>query len=166
MKAITFLLLLILTISFQINSKAQATAYANIYATVVAPVGMTMEMDLRAGKIINTNQLSSSSLSTQTINAAENINLTQDGQTTIAAFQVTGKNNVYAVTVQNQPVVLLNENANSVTVDNFGSELAMINNATEGVQQLRISANLNVSKDQPKGIYGASAPFNVTLNYN
>jgi len=166
MKAKIFLFISILMITLEFEVKAQATAYANIFATVVAPVGITKEMDFSAGEIINTNHLSSNQLSLQKSNLPENINLTQEGQVTVAAFQITGKNTVYAVSVQNQPVVLMNENANSVTINNFGSELAMTDNPTGGVQRISINATLNVAENQPKGYYDSTSPFNVTLNYN
>ena len=166
MKAKLFFTLILLITLFLVEVKAQATAYANIFATIVAPAAMTKEMDMSAGEIIATKSLSSNALSVQNINSAENVNLSKNGKTTVAAFQVTGKNNTYAITVQNQPVVLLNESANRVTVNNFTSETAMIANTENGAQRISISANLNVSKNQPSGYYDSTAPFNVTLNYN
>jgi hypothetical protein len=166
MKAKLFFTLILLITFFQVEVKAQATAYANIYATIVAPAAMTKEMDMSAGEIIATRGTSSNALSVQNINSTENVDLSQNGKTTVAAFQVTGKNNTFAITVQNQPVVLLNESANSVTVNNFSSETAMISNTDNGAQRIRVSANLNVSKNQPTGNYDSTAPFNVTLNYN
>ena len=166
MKAKLFFTLFLMITLFQVEMSAQATAYANIFATIVAPAAMTKEMDLSAGEIIATRGASSNALSVQNINSTENVNLSQNGKTTVAAFQVTGKNNTFAITVQNQPVVLLNESANSVTVNNFSSETAMISNTDNGAQRIRVSANLNVSKNQPTGNYDSTAPFNVTLNYN
>ncbi|MCK9641715.1 MAG: DUF4402 domain-containing protein [Prolixibacteraceae bacterium] len=166
MKAKFFFTLIILITFFRFEVKAQATAYANIFATVVAPAAMTKEMDLSAGEIIASRGASSNALSVQNMIPSENVNLSKNGKTTVAAFQVTGKNSTYAITVQNQPVVLLNENANSVTVNNFTSEMAMIANTGEGAQRIRVSANLNVSENQPTGKYDSTAPFNVTLNYN
>ena len=166
MKAKLFITLILLITLFQVEVKAQATAYANIFATIVAPAAMTKEMDMSAGEIIATRGASSNALSVQNINSSENVNLLKSGKTTVAAFQVTGKNNTYAITVQNQPVVLLNQSANSVTVNNFTSETAMISNTDNGGQRISVSANLNVSENQPTGNYGSTAPFNVTLNYN
>ncbi|MEK7718209.1 MAG: DUF4402 domain-containing protein [Bacteroidota bacterium] len=166
MKAKLFFTLILLITLFQVKMSAQATAYANIFATIVAPAAMTKEMDMSAGEIIATRSSSTNALSVQNINSTENVNLSKSGQTTVAAFQVTGKNNTYAITVQNQPVVLVNESANSVTVNNFTSETAMISNTDNGAQRIRISANLNVSENQPTGNYDSTAPFNVTLNYN
>jgi hypothetical protein len=166
MKARLFITLILLISLFQVKMSAQATAYANIFATIVAPAAMTKEMDMSAGEIIATKGASSNALSVQNINSTENVNLSKNGKTTVAAFQVTGKNNTYAITVQNQPVVLVNESANSVTVNNFTSETAMISNTDNGAQRIRISANLNVSENQPTGNYDSTAPFNVTLNYN
>ncbi len=166
MKAKLFFTLILLITLFQVEVKAQATAYANIFATIVAPAAMTKEMDMSAGEIIATKGTSVNALSVQNINSTENVNLSKNGKTTVAAFQVTGKNNTFAITVQSQPVILLNESANSVTVNNFTSETAMIANAENGAQRISVSATLNVSKNQPTGYYDSTAPFNVTLNYN
>ncbi|MCK9410884.1 MAG: DUF4402 domain-containing protein [Prolixibacteraceae bacterium] len=166
MKAKLYFTLILLITLFQTEVKAQATAYANIFATVVAPAAMTKEMDMSAGEIIATRNATSNTLSVQNINPSENVNLSKNGKTNVAAFQVTGKNSTYAITVQNQPIILLNESANSVTVNNFMSETAMIANTGDGAQRIRVSANLNVSENQPTGNYDSTAPFNVTLNYN
>ena len=166
MKAKLFFTLILLITLFQVEVKAQATAYANIFATFVAPAARTKEMDMSAGEIIATKGTSVNALSVQNINSTDNVNLSKNGKTTVAAFQVTGKNNTFAITVQSQPVVLLNESANSVTVNNFTSETAMIANADNGAQRISVSATLNVSKNQPTGYYDSTAPFNVTLNYN
>lgn len=162
MKAKIFLLLTILTAIFQLEVKAQATAYANIFCTIVAPVEITKVMDMSAGKIISGNSGTSNQLSI----TSESANLGQDGKTNVAAFRISGKNNVFAVTVQNQPLVLLNEKSNSVTVNNFASQTAMVTDLGNGEQRVTISASLNVTKNQPSGNYDSKSPFNVTLNYN
>jgi hypothetical protein len=165
MKAKLFLTITLLTAIFLVEVKAQATAYANIYCEIVAPVGIEKIMDMSAGQVVTTNPNTTNALSIQNTNASEAIDLSKNGTTTVAAFQVTGKNNTFAITVQNQPVVLLNENSNSVTVNNFTSELVTQSTAS-GAQRISVNAMLNVSDTQATGNYMASAPFNVTLNYN
>jgi len=162
MKAKIFLLLTILTALFQQEVKAQATAYANIFCTIVAPVEIAKVMDMSAGKIISGNTAPSNQLSI----TSDNMNLSQDGKTNVAAFTISGKNNVFAVTLQNQPLELFNEKSNSVTVNNFASKTAMITDLGNGEQKVTISASLNVTKNQPTGNYDSKSPFNVTFNYN
>jgi hypothetical protein len=165
MKAKLFLTLTLLATIFLFEVNAQATAYANIYAEIVAPVGIEKIMDFSAGQVVTTNSNVANALSIQNTNTANSVDLSQNGNATIAAFQVTGRNNTFAITVQQQPVVLLNESSNSVTVNNFTSEMIMQSTAS-GAQKISINAVLNVSDNQATGNYMASAPFNVTLNYN
>ena len=131
----------ILACSF--TSAAQMTAYANIYAEVIAPIGIEKATDLT-------------------------INQTVVGQKcvsgTSASFTVKGSNlNTFNVTLPAEALTISN-GAGSMTVSNFTSTTT--NALQSNASVINIDATLKVNGNQTAGNYSAKNPFQVTLNYN
>lgn len=140
MKAKITLGIAIFILAFAFSSKAQMTAYANIYAEVVAPIGIEKGSDLT----IN-----------QTIVGQKSVSATA------ASFSVKGSSqNTFDVTLPSSEVVVTNGQS-SLTVGNFTTTTAGSNNNT-----ISIAATLNTNGIQSAGNYNAKEPFQVTVNYN
>jgi hypothetical protein len=145
MKAkITFgIAIFILVCSF--SSMAQMTAYANIYAEVIAPIGIGKSTDLT----IN-----------QTIVGQKNVS------GTAASFSVKGSSlNTFDVTLP-QEVYTINNGEGKMTVSNFTTSVVSANTPQNKASVISINATLNVSGTLTAGNYNAQNPFQVTLNYN
>jgi hypothetical protein len=131
----------ILACSF--SSEARMTAYANIYAEVIAPIGIEKSTDLT----IN-----------QTIANQKNVS------GTAASFSVKGSSlNTFNVTLPSE-ALSINNGASSMTISNFTSTTtsALQNNTSV----ISIAATLNVNGTKVAGNFSAQDPFQVTLNYN
>ena len=141
MKAKMTLGIAIFILACTFSSVAQMTAYANIYAEVIAPVGIEKATDLT-------------------------INQTVVGQTSVsgtaASFTVKGSNqNTFNVTLPSEAVSI---NNGSITVSNFTSTTT--NAQQNNTSVISIAATLNTNGTKVAGNYSAQDPFQVTLNYN
>jgi len=142
-KAKTIIGFLILIMAGSFSSEAQMTAYANIFAEVVAPIGIGKATDLT-------------------------INQTAVGQTnlsgTSASFKIEGsRQTIFNVTLPSEALTIINE-AGSMTVSNFTSTTT--NSLHGNASLISIDATLKVNGTQTAGNYSAKNPFQVTLNYN
>jgi hypothetical protein len=133
----------ILACSF--SSVAQMTAYANIYAEVIAPIGIGKSTDLTINQTI-VDQKSVSG--------------------TAASFSVKGSSlNTFDVTLPKE-IFTINNGAGNMTVSNFTTSVVPSNTLQNNASVISINATLNVSGARTAGNYSAQNPFQVTLNYN
>lgn len=143
MKAKIFIGISILILAGSFSSVAQMTAYANIFAEVVAPIGIGKATDLT-------------------------INQTAVGQArlsgTSASFKIEGsRQTIFNVTLPSEALTIINE-AGSMTVSDFTS--TTINTQQGNASLINIDATLKINGAQAAGNYSAQNPFQVTLNYN
>ncbi len=135
----------IFILAFTFSSKAQMTAYANIYAEVVAPIGIEKGSDLT----IN-----------QTIVGQKNVSATA------ASFSIKGgSQNTFDVTLPSSEVVVSNGQS-SLTVGNFTTTSTPTNTLQSINNTISIAATLNTNGILSAGNYNAKEPFQVTVNYN
>lgn len=148
--------LLLLGCLFRVNG--QATAYANIYATVVAPVGIEKKADLTFSQIVPTQNSGTVVLGSTA--------LATTGKGTMASFSVSGGNQTFDVTVPNGTFAIRNGGADTMLVGNFTSSQTQMSSVQGNRSTVTIGATLFVSGNQAAGSYQAQEPFLVTLNYN
>jgi hypothetical protein len=167
MKAKISLAVLVLFLGCSVQAFAQMTAYANIYATVVAeqPIMVRKTANLtfndisaqRSGTII----LSGNDL---TASGAE---LAQNGQGTVASFSVVGGNqSTFDVSLPKESYSIGDGRANNLIVDNFAFTQSTKISKQYTESEIRISATLHVPDYQTARMNDTQNNFPVTLNYN
>lgn len=164
MKAKISLGVLFLFLGSSFQTFAQMTAYANIYATVIA------EQPIMVKKTANLTFSDISSLRSGTIVLASNNDLTssnaelaQNGNGTVAAFSVVGGNqSTFDVTLPKESYSI----SANMMVDNF--TFTQSTNVTKQYieSEIKISATLHVPDNQTARINDSQNIFPVTLNYN
>lgn len=137
------------------QASAQATAYANIYATVVAPAGIEKKADMSFSQIAPTKNSSTVVLGQ-----------TAAGNGTLASFTVTGGNQTFDVTLPQGSFTISNGSNNTMLVSNFTSVQTQAASLQGNSSEVRIGATLHMAPNQATGSYNAQDPFMVTLNYN
>ena len=143
MKAKIIIGISILILAGSFSSEAQMTAYANIFAEVVAPIGIGKTTDLTLNQtVVGQSKLSGTS----------------------ATFTIEGsRQNTFNVTLPSEALTIINS-AGSMTVSNFTSTTT--NTLQGNASLISIDAKLQVNGIQTAGNYSAQNPFQVTLNYN
>ncbi len=146
---------------------AQMTAYANIYAEVVAPVGVEKISDLTFSNIISSKAGKTVVLGADNLQTLSDIELTQNEKGTVASFSVTGNNlSTFDVTLPKESFAVSDGSSKIMTVSNFTSASSLTNNLQASNSVIKIGASLYVPENQSTGNYNTKTPFNVTLNYN
>jgi hypothetical protein len=167
MKAKVTLGIAVILFGCSFHAFAQATAYANIYATVVAPVGIEKKADLTFSEIISSKNSNTVVLGTDNQLTASNIEVAQNGKGTVASFSITGSNqSTFDVTLPKETFTISDGGSNTMTVSNFTSTHAQLNTLQSNSNIIKIGATLHVPENQSAGSYNAQNPFLVTLNYN
>jgi hypothetical protein len=168
MKAKIILGVFFLLSGSSLQTFAQMTAYANIYATVIA------EQPIMVKKTANMTFSDISSLRSGTIVLASNNDLTssntelaQNGNGTVAAFSVVGGNqSTFDVTLPKESYTISDGMSNNMMVDNF--TITQSTNVTKQYteSEIKISATLHVPDNQTARVNNSQNIFPVTLNYN
>ena len=166
MKAKISIALLIIFFGTTGSSVAQLTAYANIYATVVAPVGISDLSNENLGTIVVARTGNSTSLSTTNTVTASGIQIIQNGTATIASFSVTDYyNTTFDITLPSSNINLGNGHDNLIA-SNFSSNYTLASGLTAGKKEIIIGADLHIPENGIARNFNAQNPFPVTLNYN
>lgn len=166
MKAIFFTFSLFL-LAGTFNCLAQATAYANIYATVIAPVGIDSASELTTNEIVVSNINNGT-----TINSIPNItvsgnSLDKDGTAVLATFNIIDNNHsVFDVSLPSENLEVGEGNKRAITLSNFVFSSTMNNGIKDKNNKITIEANLFVAANQINTSQRSQNPFPVTLNYN
>ena len=168
MKAKISLGVLFLFLGSSFQTFAQMTAYANIYATVIA------EQPIMVKKTANMTFSDISSLRSGTIVMASNNDLTssnaelaQNGNGTVAAFSIVGGNqSTFDVTLPKESYTISDGISANMMVDNF--TFTQSTNVTKQYteSEIKISATLHVPGNQTARVNDSQSNFPVTLNYN
>ncbi len=146
---------------------AQATAYANIYATVVAPIGIEKTADLTFSEITSTKNNNTVVLDTDNRLTVSSVEPVRNGKGTVASFSVTGSNqSTFDVTLPKETFTISDKGSNNMRISNFTSTSTLQNTLQGNSNVIKIGATLHVPENQSAGNYNAQNPFLVTLNYN
>jgi hypothetical protein len=149
--------------AFGVNSYA-ATATANATATVIAPIAITKNADLRFGKFApgaTAGTVVMNTAGTRTVTGGVVLSALDAGGA--ASFAVTGDTTAtYAITLP-ASVSIIN-GANTMTLDAFTSNPSGTGTLTAGAQTLLVGGTLNVGMNQVAAAY--TGTFDVTVEYN
>ena len=166
MKAKIYIATIILSIGSANISVAQLTAYANIYATVVAPVGISDLSNETLGTIVVTTTQNSASLKSASLATVSGMQVAQNGTATVAYFSVTDYNNTtFDITLPTSNIKLSKGN-NNMVASNFSSNYSLASSLTAGKKEFTIGAELYIPENRVASNYNTQNPFPVTLNYN
>jgi hypothetical protein len=138
------------------------TGSADASATIIAPLAIVKDVDLRFGNIASGAAAGSVVLSTNGIRTPSNVILPSvTGTYSAAQFTVSGLiGATYEITLPASTTI--SNGSVSMTIDNF------IHDATEvlngGSETFNVGATLNLDAGQDAGAY--TGTFNVTVDYN
>lgn len=160
-----------LLIGFSKTSYGQASATANVSATIVAPIAITKVNDMNFGRIAATAAAGTVTLApagTRTLTGGVTLPSTGGtGDVSPAIFTVTGAANyTYSITLPTTNTIIEN-GANQMTVNTFTSTPSGAGTLSgTGTSTLSVGATLAVGANQAPGVYTSATPFTVTVNYN
>ncbi len=172
MKNICKVVLAVSVTGFSINSFAQAMAIASTSSTIITPIAITKTVDMNFGNIAVSPAMGGMVVldpaSNRTTGGAGGVTLpVTAGSVSAASFTVAGAASYsYSITL---PVsaVNLSSGSNNMNVTNFTSSPAYTGVlGPGGTQTLTVGATLNIAAGQTPGIYPATSPLSVTINYN
>jgi hypothetical protein len=158
-------------LAFGTSAFAQATVGAYAEATIIAPIGITKEVDMNFGNVSVINSagtvvLSTASVRSSTGGATPVANPT--GVVTAASFTVSGDAGYHIfVTLPASCIITHTNGTNTMTVNAFvcdpPTNFIM---PIGGTQTLLVGATLITGANQLPGVYHSLNDFNVTVNYN
>ncbi|MHB1107158.1 MAG: DUF4402 domain-containing protein, partial [Lutibacter sp.] len=175
MKKITLLTAIVaLSIAFSTTASAQVTASAPTTATIVAPIAITKNVDMKFGNVAvsstaGTVLMTASATPTRTPSGGVTLPTTATGAPTAAKFTVTGEGvYTYAITLPSTALTLDEAGIGTatMTVNAFTSTPSTTGTLAAGTQDLYVGATLNVGASQVAGLYENTTGFAVTVNYN
>lgn len=164
MKAIiTFGILLISMVSSQ--AFGQMTAYANIYAEVVAPAYIEKSADMTFSRISPSANSGSVVLSgTGDLQGAATL---QAGKGTLATFTIQGNDiSTFDISLPNREVVISGSNSGSVKISDFTTSVTASASSQGNRRVVSIGATLHIDENQSTGNFNDSKSFQVNFNYN
>ena len=159
-------LFLLLGCSF--HAFAQMTAYANIFATVVAeqPIMFKKTANLTFNDI-SAQRTGTIVLKSNNTLTSSNNDLLLNGKGTVAAFSVVGGNlSTFDVTLPKESFEVADGNSSNMMVDNFTCIKSTITSRQFTESEIRISATLHVTARHETKSPDTQNVFPVTLNYN
>ena len=158
-------------LAFTNSSFAQATATAAASATIITPISIVKNIDMNFGNVAVSASLAGTVVlapaGTRTTGGAGGVTLPSTTGTVAAAdFTVSGQANyTYAITLPSSAT--LSNGSSSMTVNAFTSFPSTTGTlATNGTQDLKVGATLNVTAAQASGTYTNATGVPVTVNYN
>lgn len=167
MKAKATILIMFLFIGASLPAFAQATAYANIYVTVVAPAGISNTSDNNFGSIVIPKKNSSVSINSNNELTASGVKLTQTGAATLASFSVADSDNTtFDVTLPSENMMIGEGNSTTMEISNFSCTHSLTSSLEGNMREIRVGASLHFSEDLTIKNNNSQNRFPVTLNYN
>jgi hypothetical protein len=167
MKAKIILGIFLLSLVTALNSLAQVTAYANIFATVVAPVGINTTLDEHSGEIVVSQTNAPMGNSEESLITASGLALNFDGSASLTTFSVTdAKNSTFDITLPSENLNFGPDNHTTLSVSNFSSLQTQTTTPQGSRKVITIGAKVNLPENLNFSSYQAQNQFPVTLNYN
>lgn len=164
MKAIITLGIVLIALSFS-PAYGQMTAYANIYAEVVAPAFIEKSADMTFTQISATGKSGSVVLNSTGNWSADDA--AQAGKGTLATFSIPGNDvSAFDISLPNQEVTIQNGNSGTLKISNFTTSVTA--SASEGGSSrvVRIGATLHLGENPLAGNFNDQNSFQVNFNYN
>jgi hypothetical protein len=154
-----------------IASAADATASANIDATVVAPITITKTAELNFGNFAAdsdaTGTVAIATDGTRTFSGGASRVTSGTGTVTAASFNVTGEGTSTFSIVLPTTVTLTHTNAtNTMSVGTFASDPSGTGTLVGGAAAVKVGAILTVAAAQVVGVYSNASGLPVTVAYN
>jgi hypothetical protein len=157
----------ILLLAVSLNTYSQATAYANIFATVIAPIGISNASEVSMGEIIITHKSATLSLNSGIDIMASGVKINQNGTATLATFSITDANNsTFDLTLPVEKMKLGTENSTAMVISNFSSTQNQTHTLNGIKREFTVGVNLYIPDSQNIKNLTAQNNFPVTLNYN
>ena len=167
MKAIIILGITLLTIASTLNSFAQYTAYANIYATVIAPLEISAIFDEYAGEILVSQEKATTGNLTVNKITSSGKSLTTNGTALLTTFCVSDQiNSTFDITLPSENLTFITENTSILTISNFNSIQSDGGTSHRNSKVITIDATINLPINHIVSNYQAQNQFPITLNYN
>jgi len=145
---------------------AQLTAYANIYATVVAPVGISDLSNDSLGTIVVAKSPINTTAKSAGMVTVSGMQVAQNETATVASFSLTDYNNTTFDLTLPTSNINLSEGNNNLVASNFSHNYSLDHTLESGKKMIKIGAVLHLSDNLSANNYIAQNPFPVTLNYN
>lgn len=155
-----------------IASAADATANANINATVVAPIAITKTADLNFGSFaaddLTAGTVAVSTAGNRTFDGGTSAVSSGAGTVTAASFSVTGEGTSTFSIVLPTTVTLAHASLANTTmsVGTFASNPSGTGTLTAGAATVTVGATLSVAAGQAVGVYANASGLPVTVAYN
>lgn len=155
---------------FAPSAFAQATASADVSATIITPISISKTSDMNFGNIATNGAVGTVVLSpagARTTSGGVTLPATV-GTVAAASFTVEGSDAyTYSITLPTS-VIITSVGSDQMTVNNFTSTPTAVagGTLTSGSQVITVGATLNLSASQAEGLYTSATPFDVTVNYN
>ena len=154
------------------SSFAQASATASATATIITPISIAKNVDMRFGNVAVTAATGGTVIlapaGIRTTGGAGGVTLpATTGTVSAADFTVTGQASyTYAITLPSS-ATLSDGSGHTMTVNAFTSSPSATGTLTSGgTQDLTVGATLTVSAAQASGTYTNATGVPVTVNYN
>ena len=144
-----------------------ATQVAQVNASIVKPISVSLVQDLDLGSIVlgpGTWSGATVAISRTGVFSCPSANVTCTGATQVAKYQVTGTNNLVAI-ISAPNVTLVNQSDASKTLTMVVDNPALIlfgNSGSQGVT-VPLGGSITLSSSTAAGTYRGT--FNVTVNY-
>ena len=172
MKGLQRIFILSFFILGSVKVNAQASATADIFATIVSPI----TIEKVAGKDLNFGNIAAGKFAGIVVlktNGNRGISggavlPSTSGTASAAEFVVSGESSYsFSITLPTAPVTMVNTSTSeTMVVDGFTSSPESTGTLSAGKQTVKIGARLNINANQSPGDYSSASPFVVTVNYN
>jgi len=146
---------------------AQSTAYANIYAEVVAPVGIRNTSELHSGEIVISNKNMVALISNGNPIPGSESGSEPNLSVILNAFSITDASlSTFSITLPQENINIGNSISNSLIISNFTSNQTQTGSRQGDKIGIIIAATLNMTENRTICNNQAKHPFPVTFNYN
>ena len=163
------LVLAFMLFAFTAGTFAQATASATGTAVIVAPIGISNDVDMSFGNIAvaGAGTVVLDPAGTRTTTGSITLPAIT-GTVTDAQFTVTGNDTyTFAITLPSTDYTITRvAGTETMNINTFTSNPSGTGTLTGGTATLNVGATLNVAACQVSGTYNNATVFDITVNYN
>jgi len=146
---------------------SQATAYANIYAEVVAPVGINNTSALHSGEIVVSKTPKTIGTLDETSKSVRDAKIGQNGSVTLISFSITdAQHSTFDITLPTTMIGIGDNHSNVLTVSNFTSNQALASVSQGNKRTITVGADFNFHDHPANRNFQSQNQIPVTINYN